>query len=354
MKVFLIVIELCLLNSIQLISSFKLNNVKTAKLEHSFGHNSHGLTKVKDLNQSMEMALTLVTGSMANTQLVASYYETIQGLTLFDLTDMHVKLKGSVVLISQVFNTSFYEYICENGNRKTHCFASNSEVSIPESLRTVIIGILGLETILSLNSHSIMSKTILSSENLQPQTTYSYFIPPQVAQVYGFPNSDGSGIRVGIISLGGYFNQTDLDNYFSSNSLGTAPSINIVYVDGATMDFVDPNDESVENYLDVEIIASIVPKASITLYFAPNTFAGFYDAINSALQQSDVVSVSWAARESATSSYWTSYQTLFSTYSSVPVFIASGDYGSYDQFGYTTVWFPTSCPNAIGLYISYL
>ena len=70
--------------------------------------------------------------------------------------------------------------------------------------------------------------------------SFSYFLGPQAAQVYGFPESDGADISIGIISFGGYFFQSDLDAYFAANSLGTAPSINIAYVGGATQNYSDP------------------------------------------------------------------------------------------------------------------
>ena len=333
------------------LASFRLLESKKGfvKFDHSFGHKNFSLHKWKNLNSTKSITLTLVTGSTENTQQVASYYQTIQGLSVFNQTDMHVKLKGSVQIISQEFNTTFSEYNCENNTerrRKKTCDASNSEVSVPASIRSAIIGILGLEQVLTVKPNYHKNQTPLnktSTGDFKPKASYPYFIGSQAAQVYGFPISDGSGVRIGIITLGGYFNQSDLDNYFNKFNLGTAPSINIVYVDGATMDFVDPNDESGENYLDVEIIASIVPKASITLYFAPNTFAGFYDAISLALQQNDVVSLSWGTSESGLSSYWSSFESLLSTNSKVSIFIATGDAGSSGGVG-----FPASCPSAIG------
>ena len=324
-------------------------SAKRAPLIGSHGHGkwitNHAMSRLGLLNSSMTMTLTLVTSSLNNTQLVASYYESIQGLNVFDQTDMHLKLSGSVELFSQVFNTSFSEYACDSKNKQKTCFASNTEVFIPASLQPFILGIIGLQKgIITYTTHKVKSDA-----NISPKASYSYFLGNQAAQVYGFPSSDGSGVKVGIITFGGYFRQSDLDNYFSSNNLGAAPTINIVYVDGASMDFVDPNDDSGENYLDVEIIAAVVPKATITFFFAPNTDQGFYDVIDTSLQQSDVVSLSWGSSEQYNSAYWTSIQALFAKYSNVPFFVASGDLGSKDNGYSTSVDFPSSCPNAIGV-----
>ena len=177
-------------------------------------------------------------------------------------------------------------------------------------------------------------------EVLKSKSSIKSFLPPQVAQVYGFPKSDGADIRVGIVSLGGYLNQSDLQNYFDQFDLGEAPTINIALING--FKYNDIWNAVFENYLGVEILESIVPKANITLYIAPNSFQGFYDVINIALKQNDVVSCSWGTLESGTSSYWTSFQAMFARYSNVPIFFATGDDGSKDGVG-----FPASCPNAI-------
>jgi hypothetical protein len=67
---------------------------------------------IKDnLNPSLNLTLTLVTGSLANTQLVSDYYSQYFShyFTIYDQTEMHVKMHGSVAHLSQVFNTTFIE-----------------------------------------------------------------------------------------------------------------------------------------------------------------------------------------------------------------------------------------------------
>ena len=254
---------------------------------------------------------------------------------------MHVKIHGSVAYLSQVFNTTFIEYKCPDDRL---CFATNSDVSIPINLKSAIIGVLGVEQILQSKPNYVIGKKIEDLIGYKRQLqSFPYFLGPQASQVYGFPTSNGAGIGVGIISLGGYFTQSDLDKYFTRYSLGLAPTINIVYIDGATQNLAGSADE---NYLDVEIIASVVPQAKITLYFAPNTNQGFYDCLYAAITQNNIVSVSWGYNENSilsSKSFLDSFQALFSKFSNVPVFIATGDDGSS-----TGVGFPASCPNAIG------
>ena len=329
--------------------STTLPSAQKTPLIGSYGHDiwikDHAMSQVGRLDSAMILTLTLVTGSLDNTQLVASYYESIEGLTLFDRTDMHLKLSGSVEVISQVFNTSFSEYTCDSKNIQSICYASNTEVSIPASLQPFILGIIGLEK-------GIITQTsyiVKSDANISPQGSYTSFLGNQVAQIYGFPDSDGSGVRVGIVTFGGYFNQSDLDEYFSSNNLGTAPKINIVFVNNATMDYNDYFGKSVENYMDVEIIASVVPKANITFYFTPNDDQGLYDMINTILQHSDVVSLSWGHTEESTSAYWKKVSSLIANYSNVPVFAATGDSGSKANKKNISVNFPASSPFVISV-----
>ena len=143
--------------SLFLLVEYSLNSLnlesQTVPLVNSFGHRNNALEKLGDLNPAMTLTLTLVTGSMENTQLVASYYQSIQGLTILERTDMHIKLSGSVEVISKAFETTFSEYQCGSSGQQTVCYASNSEVYVPASLNSAIIGILGLENILTMKSH---------------------------------------------------------------------------------------------------------------------------------------------------------------------------------------------------------
>jgi len=164
----------------------------------------------------------------------------------------------------------------------------------------------------------------------------------EAAEFYKFPKSSGLGTKVAIISLGGYFLQSDLQTIFTQMNLGTAPTIGIVFVDGAQQNFTDPEAFSIINYINVFIIAALVPQATITLYFAPNTAQGFYDVISTALQQSHVVSCPWFQSESLSSSYWTTSEQLLAKYGNVPVFMSAGN-----QESVVGVGFPASCPSAI-------
>jgi kumamolisin len=327
-----------------------------APLFGSAEHNTkHTCQPIGPLNPKMILTLTVVTGGpkLDKTKLVAAYFASFKFLTITDEADMHFKIKGLVDQLSNVFNTSFVEYKCSNSPSNSVKYASTTEVYIPESLQSAFKSILGLETVLAYGTYHRELPQPSSVSEKSSATTFEYFTGNQAAQVYGAPNGTGSSIRVGIITLGGFFNQSDLQAYFNQFGLGKAPTINIVYVDGAAQNQTDIVSTG-ENYLDIEIVASIVPQANISLYFAPNTNQGFYDVIYQAIVNSDIVSCSWGGPEKENpKSYMGTFQALFAKYSNVPFFAASGDSGSFSRFifSYGGVLFPASCPNAIGILI---
>jgi subtilase family serine protease len=305
-------------------------------LNNSYGHGNLSLVKTGNLNENINLTLTLVTGSSNNTKLVSAYYLSL--VRIISQNDLDIKIEANVSVLSQVFNTSFATYLCPTNSATQSnrtCFASTSMVSIPTSLKTAILGIIGLEQVLNLTTGFKIGRNLTASLGAN-------YIGPNVAKIYGFPNSTGAGVRVGIITLGGYFNQSDLQLYFTKFGLGTAPKINMAFIDGSQLDYSSFS-STVENYLDVEIIATVAPQSNITLYFAPNYFPSFYNVIFAALEQSDVLSISWGTYEVYAAAYLTSFQALFARFSHVPIFIATGDQGSSIGVG-----FPACCPNAIG------
>ena len=91
--------------------------------------------------------------------------------------------------------------------------------------------------------------------------------PNQVAQLYNFPPTQGAGQRVAILEFGGGFDQSVLADYFTKNiGLKTPPTVNAIPVLGAAMQIDDG--ATGEVYLDIEVVGSMAPKATIDVYFA--------------------------------------------------------------------------------------
>jgi kumamolisin len=161
---------------------------------------------------------------------------------------------------------------------------------------------------------------------------------------------------VGLIELGGGYRPSDLSAYFSGLGV-SAPTVTAVSVDHATNSptgNADGPDGEVD--LDIEVLGSIAPGARIAVYFAPNTDAGFLDAITSAIHDTgnapSVLSISWGGAESTwTSQAMTAMDEAFQTAAAmgITVCVAAGDNGSSDGVsgGGDHVDFPASSPHAL-------
>jgi len=155
---------------------------------------------------------------------------------------------------------------------------------------------------------------------------------------------------VGIIELGGGYNTSDLQTYFSSLGI-SAPNVVAVSVDGGQNSPGSSADGEV--MLDIEVVGAITSGAKIAVYFAPNTEQGFVDAITDAVHDSSrkpsVVSISWGGPEDS----WTQQAQTAMNASlqdaatlGLTVTVASGDRGSTDGAGdgKLHVDFPASSP----------
>ncbi|MCM2535782.1 S8 family serine peptidase [Neobacillus pocheonensis] len=137
---------------------------------------------------------------------------------------------------------------------------------------------------------------------LRTSTARKSYTPPQVANLYQFPqNINCSGQCIGIIELGGGYQLAELQQYFST--LGVPqPVITDVSVNGAkNQPTGDPNGADGEVALDIEVAGAVAPGVKIAVYFAPNTDAGFLNAITTAIHDTQnkpsVLSISWGAAE---------------------------------------------------------
>jgi kumamolisin len=188
------------------------------------------------------------------------------------------------------------------------------------------------------------------------KTTTASYTPVQLGSVYGFPDADGTGQTIAIIELGGGFGQNDLDAYFSGLGLQT-PSVTAVSVDGAqNAPGEDPSGADAEVLLDIEVTGAIAPLASLLVYFAPNTDAGFLDAVTQAAHATPApvaMSISWGQSEDQWSQQ--SRAAMDAAFADaallgVTVLCAAGDSGSADRStqGAPHCDFPASSPHVLG------
>jgi kumamolisin len=266
-----------------------------------------------------------------------------------DLGRRSVTLSGTAARLSEAFNVSLQHYRYAGGVYRLR----QGTIQIPASFENIITGIFGFDNRPKARAHFRVFKKAAAGGAVTPET----YTPLQLAAIYDFPEGfTGQGETIGIIELGGGYNQTDLDNYFQQLGVSPAPSVTAVSVDGATNSPTgDSNGPDGEVELDIEVSGAIAPGADIKVFFAPNTDQGFIDAVTTAVNDSEVtlISISWGGPESTfTTQSMTTFNQAFQDAGTMgkTVFVAAGDNGSSDgeSDGANHVDFPASSPYVIG------
>jgi len=223
-------------------------------------------------------------------------------------------------------------------------------VQLPEELHEIVDAVLGLDNRAQARPH-LRRRPAGGSD-----ATGGAFAPPQLGALYRFPAGGGAGQTIAIVELGGGYRSQDIAAYFGK--LGVAqPSVTAVGVDGAANEPTgDPNGPDGEVALDIEVAGALAPAARIAVYFAPNTDAGFLDAVTTAVHDAgnkpSVVSISWGEAESAwTQQAMRAMDQAFQDAAAlgVTICVSSGDSGSSDGVsdGAGHVDFPASSSYAL-------
>ena len=254
-----------------------------------------------------------------------------------------VVLSGTVAQVEAAFGVRLQKYDHPRGTYR----GREGAVHLPSELGVVVEAVLGLD-----NRPQAMTQFRLRSTAAAAVD----FTPIQLSTLYAYPQATGQGQCVGIVELGGGFTQSDLQTYFASLKVAS-PTVTAVSVDGAenapTGSADGPDGEVM---LDIEVIGSIAPQATVAVYFAPNTDAGFLDAVTTAIHDTtnkpSVVSISWGSAESTwTDQSMTSMDEAFQEAATlgVTICVAAGDNGSSDGVtdGGDHVDFPASSPHAL-------
>jgi kumamolisin len=262
-----------------------------------------------------------------------------QGLSVWrtDLGRRQIHLVGSVDAMSKAFGVKLSTY--KHKRTGTHFRCPEDNIQIPESLFPVIKGVFGLNDMPVVVRHGLrVGRKTAASVDPQQQFPGSFY-PNQVAKLYNFPPTQGNGQRVAILEFGGGFDTTVLADYFTNNiGLPTPPTVNSIFVLNTTMNINDG--ATGEVYLDIEVVGSMAPKATIDVYFAPWTGEGYLNAIDQAIQNDDyaAVSISYGLDEdlkgTAANPGWPMLNQNLdegfrdATAVGIPVFVSSGDQGS--------------------------
>ncbi len=260
-----------------------------------------------------------------------------------------VVLSGNVAQFNQAFGVDLQRFEYDGGSYRGRTGA----VHLPRELKNVVEGVLGLDNREQAKPH-FRARNLQG--NVRSKAQSSSFDPNQVAALYDYPDGNGKGQCIALIELGGGYRPADLSAYFAQLKI-PAPAVSSVSVDhGKNQPTGDANGPDGEVMLDLEVAGAIAPGAKIVAYFAPNTDAGFLDAITTAIHDSQnkpsVISISWGGPESGwTQQAMTAFDQAFQAAAAlgVTVCVAAGDNGSSDGVtdGANHVDFPASSPYAL-------
>src|SRR3984957_19883121 len=260
-------------------------------------------------------------------------------------------LAGTVAAFSAAVGVKLQYYTHPHGSYRGRV----GSISVPKSLAGIVQGVFGLDNRPQAAPHFQLAGAV-GSESKKKRHASASFTAPALAHLYGFPaGSDGSGQCIGLIELGGGFRPADIDAYFSQLGI-PVPAVTAVSVDHGANSPTTASGPDGEVMLDIEVAAAIAPKASIAVYFAPNTSSGFLDAVTTALHDTQnkpsVVSISWGGAEATwTAQAMQQFDAAFQTAAAlgVSVCVAAGDGGSADgeTDALAHVDFPASSPHVL-------
>ena len=261
-------------------------------------------------------------------------------------------LAGTVVQFNDAFGVELEHYSHPGGTYR----GRTGPVQLPAELNGIIEAVLGLDNRPQARPHFRVKGCNARRRSRPARVGASSFTPPQLATLYDFPAGDGKGECVAIIELGGGYRPQDIQAYFAGLGL-SPPAVSAVSVDhGANQPTGDPNGADGEVMLDIEVAGAIAPAAAIAVYFAPNTDAGFLDAVTTAIhdevRKPSVLSISWGGPESTwTPQAMSAMDQAFQAAAAmgITVCVAAGDSGSTDGAtdGGNHVDFPSSSSHVL-------
>ena len=298
--------------------------------------------------------------SQADLDAVA-HYASAQGLTVVSVSKARrsVFVSGTAADYTRAFGAEIAVYQHDGGTYR----GRTGSLTVPADLAPLVEGIFGIDDRPVAQPH-FRVKVAPNSPGVVAHAAAASFLPTQIARFYDFPaDATGAGETIGIIELGGGFRPADITAYFKQLGI-KPPKVTPVLVDHAKNHPTTSNSADGEVMLDILVAGAVAPAANIAVYFAPNTDAGFLDALTLAIHDQtnkpSVISISWGGPESNwTAQAMTSFDEALQTAAALGVTVtaAAGDSGSSDGAtdGKAHVDFPASSPHILatgGTFIS--
>lgn len=257
-------------------------------------------------------------------------------------------------------------------SRTAHCFIQRLEMDERYSVfypnsdrRSFPDRFEPLHRVSPINVNELKSK---KTEDTTPKTqeedqmNVSAYTAKDLKTIYSFPApfTVSPRVNIAIISLGGFFQLSDIQYYWTTvcGYQAPLPSVTVVRVNGTAYVYGQDGGADLENTLDLEVAGGTFPGCNLVFYSAPNTITGFYNAISMATLSTTrppvAISISWGAPETAFgASNVRAISQICGTAASkgINITVASGDRGSSDGIGNPltskNVDFPSASPNVI-------
>jgi len=255
----------------------------------------------------------------------------------FDLAMRTLTVSGRLSDIEMAFQITIHGK--KKGRRVYR--VSSDEISIPASLSGVVTGVFGIDDYPMFERKSPK----ISFDSLSAASTW--YTPPQLASLYGYPATSGKGQCIGIIELIGGYDPADMTAYFQQLNI-PLPNIKPVFLDTKTND--GPTTEAT---MDIQIASSVAPGANTIVYFAENQTANYLSAlkqiVNDQTNMPSVISISYASVEDPNdSAMLDEFNEVFKTAAAlhITVCVSSGDEGADAGVGdgQLHVYFPACSP----------
>jgi kumamolisin len=229
-------------------------------------------------------------------------------------------------------------------------------INLPDELHEVVTAVLGLDNRPQARPHFRSRSTDPLPTTGQAPSIPTPFTPLQLAALYDFPPGEGSGQCIGILELGGGYQEENLSLYFQLLGVPMPKIVPIGIGQASNAPTNDPQGPDGEVGLDIGVCGALAPGATLAVYFAANTDAGFLEALESAIHDThnrpSVISISWGQPESGwTAQAMKAFDEALRTAAllGVTVCVSSGDVGSSDGSadGTDQVDYPASSPYAL-------
>jgi kumamolisin len=253
-----------------------------------------------------------------------------------------VVVRGTAADMSKAFDVELNDYQSPRGKYRGHPGA----VNVPAHLANTIEAVIGLDNRqVPAQHYSTVNRPLAHAQDSADPPNTNPLTPQQVAQLYNFPDGDGSGQTIGIYEMetsqggAGYTLQdlTDTMNAFGGGL--KVPQPIDVSIDGVTNSGVSDG----ETGLDITVAAAVAQGAQIAVYFTGGTTQSILHALQRMIHpgtgdpEPSILSISygWGPDDPSADSFseqdYTQLDQLFQDAAnlSITVLVSSGDSGAF-------------------------